>query len=165
MPGTEVKSIESFCYKTLISDCFQHSLHHLQSGGRFPRKTLALPEYFCSPEIPQRILHPQPSEPAYPTSLVHCFTYFTPDQHFPLFSDTLCLDSLPCSCATTHSHSPVLPNSMPCSISWHPVHIQVWHPGHPGLKGRGICGQLRSSALGQDRFLRLRDNFHLFATV
>ena len=162
MPGTEVKRIRSFCYKTLISDCFSTPFITYSQVAGSPEKLLPCP---CSPEIPQRILHPQPSEPAYPTSPVHCFTYFTPDQHFPLFSDTLCLDSLPCSCATTHSHSPVLPDSMTCSISWHPAHIQAWHPGHPGLKGRGICGQLRSSALGQDRFLRLRDNFHLFATV
>lgn len=163
MPGTKVKRIGSFCYKTLISDCFQRSLYHLQSSGRFPRKDSCLAP--APKKYLREFLHPQPSEPAYPTSLVRCCTYFTPDQHFPLFSDTLCLDGLPSPCATTYSHSPVLPHSVPCSISWHPAHTKAWCPGHPGLKGRGIRGHLRSSALGQDRFLRLRDNFRLFTTV
>ena len=54
MPGTKVKRIGSFCYKTLISDCFQWSLYHLQSSKwQVPQKRLfPCP---CSPEIPQRI--------------------------------------------------------------------------------------------------------------
>ena len=111
----------------------------------------------CSPEIPQRISSSSAIWTCLShTSLVQCCTYFTPDQHFPLFSDTLCLDGLPACCATTQTHSPVLPHSMRCSVSWHPAHTQAWHPGHPGLKGRGIRGQLRCSTLRQDRFLRLR---------
>lgn len=55
-------------------------------------KSLALP-----PAIPQESLHSQPLEPVYPSFPVPCCTQFIQNQHFALFSDTLSLDSLPCS--------------------------------------------------------------------